>query len=67
MKKTIQEITNNLQDIAHSGFAQSNIYVKVLDAVYKIDDVKPYNEPDGKVFFVINTKPLSEKNEAVNE
>ena len=60
MTKTIQELNNNLQDIAHSGHAQDDIYIKVLDAIYKIDDINAYDKPDGKSFFVINTKPFWE-------
>ena len=61
MTKTIQNLNNNLQDIAHSGHAQDGVYIRVLDAIYKIDDIKPYNDPCGKTFFVINTKPFWEK------
>lgn len=50
MTKTIQNLNNNLQDVAHSGHAQDEIYIKVLDAVYKIGDIKPYEKPNGKVF-----------------
>ena len=64
MTKTIQKLNNNLQDVAHSGHAQDEIYIKVLDAVYKIGDIKPYEKPiSGKKFWVIEAKPISEKSE----
>ena len=35
----IQQITNKLQDIGHSGDADKKIYIKVLDSYYKVYSV----------------------------
>ena len=55
MTKTIQELTDNLQNIAHSGDAQKNIYVKRLDAYYKISGVKKVVSGD-ETYYVIETE-----------
>ena len=40
MKKTLQELTAELQTIAHNGYAQDCVYIKILDVIYKIKDIQ---------------------------
>jgi len=52
----LQELTNKMQDLCHSGHSQDSVYVKVLDAVYKIDrihrEVIKTSEEEKNVFFL---------------
>ena len=56
MTKTIQELNCSLQDIAHSGHAQDEIYVKIQDGFYKIKNIQKEiiesNSIEKTVFFI---------------
>lgn len=58
----LRELTSESQTLCHEGFSESEVYVSVLDAVYRIDKIQAYNEVNGGTFFVINTKPLTKEN-----
>ena len=55
-KKIIRDLTTELQTIDHDGFADCEVVIRRLDAVYKVGKIKPYETPEGKVFFVIEAE-----------
>lgn len=55
-KKTIRDVTTALQTIGHNGYAESEVYIKRLDGVYDVGKIKPYETPEGKVFFGIEAE-----------
>ena len=55
MRKTLQELTAELQTIAHNGHAQDCVYIKILDGIYKIKDIKKI-VAGNETYFVIDTE-----------
>ena len=58
----VQEITNKLQDIGHSGDADKQIYIKVLDSYYKVGDIQSVIVGN-KTVYVIKAEPMGVNNE----
>lgn len=54
---TIQEITNRLQDIGHSGEADKTVYIQILDAFYKIGKIQRVISGD-KTAYVIKADKM---------
>lgn len=56
MKKTVGSVATDLQTIAHEGHSQDCVYVKLLDAIYKIKGIhQEIIKREGKetnVFFI---------------
>lgn len=57
MKKTLQELTTELQTLCHEGHATDVVCIKILDGYYNIEGLKPLcnvtKEDETKTLFVI--------------
>lgn len=53
----VQEITNKLQDIGHSGEAEKPVFIKVLDSFYKVGDIQRVDVGD-KTVYAIKAEPM---------
>ena len=51
----LHQLTNKLQDLCHEGHAQDKVKIKILDAYYKIGEIKKI-ESDGKITFVVEAE-----------
>ena len=58
----VQQITNKLQDIGHSGDADKEIYIKVLDSYYKVGNVQRVVVGD-KTVYAIKAEPMGVNND----
>lgn len=61
MTKTVGNVATDLQTIAHEGFADIPVYIKRLDAMYKVGKVKLENNGLGSLFCIIEAKGLNEE------
>ena len=55
MKKTLRDITTELQTHCHEGESDRNVKIKILDAYYDIGDIKKVVSGN-ETYFVIDTK-----------
>ncbi len=51
--KQMSELTAELQTHCNEGDSHSEVLIKVLDGIYKVGRLIPYNTPSGKRFYVI--------------
>lgn len=60
MIKTVGEVGTAIQTIAHEGYADCNLFIQRLDALYKVGEIKVIDK-DGMKFCVIEARGLDEK------
>ena len=55
MKKTLRDITTELQTYCHNGESEKKLKIKILDAFYDIGDIKKVVSGN-ETYFVIDTE-----------
>ena len=59
MIKTVGEVGTAIQTIGHEGFADCNLFIQRLDALYKVGEIKVV-EKGGIKFCVVEARGLDE-------
>lgn len=63
MKKTLRDLTTDLQTICHNGMSDCEVGIKILDSFYKVGEIKKvvvHGEQPREVF-VIEAKGCNEE------
>ena len=55
MKKTLRDITTELQTHCHEGESDKKVKIKVLDVLYEVGSIKKISA-DGETYFVIEAE-----------
>jgi hypothetical protein len=61
----VVELANKLQDLAHEGWSHNEVYIRVYEALYKINDIHKTtvgnvgSDDNDKIFFELEAKPLA--------
>jgi hypothetical protein len=55
-KKTLRELSTELQTLCHEGYSDCEVIINRLNGVYDVGEIQPYSKPDGSIFFVIKAE-----------
>ena len=61
---TVAEFANKLQDLAHEGWSNNEVYIRVYEALYKINDIHKTSvgsDDNERIFFELEAEPLAAK------